>query len=239
MKKRIARNTENVLNVIFQRLSPSFAKYIVELRFQKFWVSLYRKNLHKVLEYWQKYRFLSEIEEIVDFKNSVVLDVGCGISTLLNHVEAKQKYGVDPLVEEYKNFFKYPEDVTVKMARGENLPFQENTFDIVICSNVLDHTDDPLKTLNEIYRVLKHSGKLILTLEIFPNEIKRDAAHPHSITLKKLNLLLLGNFKYIFHKKSPWIGFMAYYRFGDKATRRAHVTTYEHILVCIKEQSMR
>ena len=222
---------DRLINFVFQKMSPVLAKYRMELRFQKSWASLYKKNFDKVLEYWRKYRFLNEIEEIVDFKNTVVLDVGCGISTLLNHIEAKQKYGVDPLAEEYKIFFKYPEDVKVKVGRGENLRFPENIFDVVICSNVLDHTDDPSKTLDEIYRVLKPAGKLILTLEIFPNATKRrDAAHPHTVTLKKLGILL-RNFKVVFHKKSAWIGFMAYIQ----SNGRCKTKTYEHVLVCVKE----
>ncbi len=43
------------------------------------------------------------------------------------------------------------------------LPFAENTVDIVICLDLIEHLDDESALLNEVYRVLKANGKLILT----------------------------------------------------------------------------
>lgn len=226
------RLKQRLKSIIFKCLFLSLVKHRTEFQFQKSWVSSYMKSPDKVLEYWRKYRFLNEIEKIVDFKNSVVLDVGCGISTILNYIDAKEKHGIDPLAKEYKRIFKYPKGIKVKQGRGENLPYPENSFDVVICSNALDHTENPQKTLQQIHSVLKPGGNFILTLEIFPETYKRkrDPAHPHNITEGKLKILLRG-FTILFHKKSPWIGLKNYVEYGNeyKAER------YEHILVCIKK----
>ncbi len=214
----------------FQILAPTASKYIIELRFQKGWASLYTRNFNKVLEYWQRYRFLEEIEEIVDFENSIVLDIGCGVSTLLNHINAKQKVAVDPLMEGYKKFFSFPKDVKLEVGYGEKLPFDENTFGVVICTNAIDHTSNPSRTMEEIHRILKPSGKLILSVEINPPGVKRDAAHPHNIGLDDVNMLL-EKFSVVFHEKSPFIGFQHYtLGFGVESAQ-----TYEHIFVGVKK----
>jgi ubiquinone/menaquinone biosynthesis C-methylase UbiE len=92
---------------------------------------------------------------------------------------------------------------------AEKLPFLNNEFDVVFCSNALDHTEKPDMALKEIFRVLKDQGKLILTCEIFNEGCERDIAHPHSFTATKL-IYLLRDFKIIFLKTSPWIGMTSY-----------------------------
>jgi SAM-dependent methyltransferase len=51
-------------------------------------------------------------------------------------------------------------------AMGENIPFSENTFDIVFSTNVLEHVQDPGRVLSEALRVLKPRGVLQI---IYPN----------------------------------------------------------------------
>src|ERR1035437_2285963 len=44
-----------------------------------------------------------------------------------------------------------------------NLPFKDNSFSVIICTEVLEHVPEPEKAINELYRVLTKSGKLVLT----------------------------------------------------------------------------
>ena len=39
-----------------------------------------------------------------------------------------------------------------------DIPFEENTFDVVICNHVLEHVDDADKVMKEFYRVMKPGG---------------------------------------------------------------------------------
>jgi len=48
------------------------------------------------------------------------------------------------------------------------MPFDDNSFDIVVSSEVIEHTPDPHQAIREMYRVLKKDGTLILTT---PNKI--------------------------------------------------------------------
>ncbi|MGA1870991.1 MAG: class I SAM-dependent methyltransferase [bacterium] len=200
-------------------LSFSQNKYTSELTFQKEWANKFRDNKSSVLEYWRKYRYFDEIFKYCKIKdNTRILDVGCGISSVLHFING-ERYGIDPLAHQYKKLYEYPEGITIQQGRGERISFPDSFFDIVFCSNVLDHTTDPEKTLEEIYRVLKKKGHFILTVEVFEEKIKRDLAHPHSLKKKEVYSLLEDKFVPIFERESPWIGLRAYVNGSRKSKK--------------------
>jgi len=46
---------------------------------------------------------------------------------------------------------------------NQNLPFEDNCFDFVLCSNGIEHLEDPFHFVRECYRILKEKGKLLIT----------------------------------------------------------------------------
>ena len=52
-------------------------------------------------------------------------------------------------------------DINYIKAAGENLPFDDNSFDLVCCCDVLEHVEDVAKVISEINRVLKPGGLFI------------------------------------------------------------------------------
>lgn len=58
------------------------------------------------------------------------------------------------------------------LMSADNLVFKDNTFDAVLMIEVLEHIPDDKKAIKEAYRVLKPSGKLIITApnKLFPFE---------------------------------------------------------------------
>ena len=48
-----------------------------------------------------------------------------------------------------------------------HIPFEENTFDIAICNHVMEHVEDDIKAMGEIYRVLKPDGWAIIQVPFF------------------------------------------------------------------------
>lgn len=53
------------------------------------------------------------------------------------------------------------------VARGEEVPIQSASMDLVICSNVLDHASRPMTILREIHRVLKPGGAFFFEVDTF------------------------------------------------------------------------
>ena len=104
---------------------------------------------------------------------SKVLDVGCGegrhIFGILNEFEDVYCYGLDqdiPSLNKCKEgleFFKELDLNSTVFQQGSiyQLPFKENFFDLIICSEVLEHLDDYHAAIDEIYRVLKPGGKFL------------------------------------------------------------------------------
>nr|MDQ3393915.1 class I SAM-dependent methyltransferase [Bacteroidota bacterium] len=43
-----------------------------------------------------------------------------------------------------------------------HIPFEENKFDVVFCNHVMEHVDDDIRSMQEIYRVLKRGGWAII-----------------------------------------------------------------------------
>jgi SAM-dependent methyltransferase len=48
------------------------------------------------------------------------------------------------------------------------IPFNDNTFDVVLCNHVLEHVADDIKAMSEINRVLKKGGFAIMQVPFFP-----------------------------------------------------------------------
>jgi len=58
---------------------------------------------------------------------------------------------------------------------GEQVPFKDGTFDIVLCSQVLEYVPDPRVVVAEIHRVLKPGGSLLLSVPAaFPADSEQD-----------------------------------------------------------------
>ena len=186
------------------------SKYSTELTFQKEWLNEFLSNKLKVLEYWKNYRYLDKIIDVCKItEDTKVLDVGCGLSTVLHFIEGK-RFGIDPLGDEYLKLYKYPEGIKIKKAFGEYLPLPNAYFDVVFCSNALDHVTDPEKTISEISKVLKKDGYFVLTVKIFKTKVKRDPAHPRSFLLEDVLGLLDSDFSIISEGTSEWIGIRRY-----------------------------
>lgn len=97
-----------------------------------------------------------------DFEEKRILEIGCGPKGMIHYISGKKKVGIDPLIEEYKRL-NILEDGEVKhvIGIGEELKFERESFDIIICFNVLDRSQVPEKVCQEMFRVVKKDGKII------------------------------------------------------------------------------
>jgi SAM-dependent methyltransferase len=76
-----------------------------------------------------------------------------------NHLADKIKNLNPPL---YVKADLFPNSEEIEKIDITKIPYEDKSFDIVICNHVLEHVPDYKKALSEIYRVLKPSGKAVL-----------------------------------------------------------------------------
>jgi len=87
-----------------------------------------------------------------------VLDLGSGTGASYSDLKNFDVTALDP-DEKMLSLNNFKKKV---VGRGEELPFEENSFDNVLCCFVWRNMADTEKALNEVYRVLKPGGKFIL-----------------------------------------------------------------------------
>jgi 2-polyprenyl-6-hydroxyphenyl methylase/3-demethylubiquinone-9 3-methyltransferase len=100
-------------------------------------------------------------------KETSVLEVGCG-GGILSEEFSKMGYrmtGVDPAEKSLRTAIEHAAslnlNITYQTGVGENLPFESNSFDVVLCCDVLEHVQDLPKVIDEISRVIKTGGVFI------------------------------------------------------------------------------
>ena len=87
-----------------------------------------------------------------------VLDLGSGTGASYSDLKNFDVTALDP-DEQMLSLNNFEKKI---IGKGEELPFNENSFDNVLCCFVWRNVDDTEKALSEVYRVLKPGGKFIL-----------------------------------------------------------------------------
>lgn len=96
-----------------------------------------------------------------------VIEVGSGSNGLIFYFGARGGIGVDPLAVSYSHLFPvWQRRAATIAALGECLPFADNTFDVVLCDNVVDHAESPTTIVGELIRILKPAGLLYFTVNV-------------------------------------------------------------------------
>jgi len=76
-----------------------------------------------------------------------------------------------------------------------DLPFADNSFDIIFCNHVLEHIPDDTKAMEEIYRILKPNGWAVLQI---PQDLKRATTfEDNTITDRKERAKIFGQYDHV------------------------------------------
>jgi len=130
---------------------------------------------------------------------SKVLDVGCNGGTIGIHLLERNCHvnGVD-IVKELVDKAKR-RGIYAREGSAEDLSFyDDNSFDFVLCGEVLENLYDPFEAVQEAYRVLKPGGKYIITVphsSSFMCDDKLGDYHHQNFSLEMLNTMIYSFFK--------------------------------------------
>ena len=130
-----------------------------DLQASKYDTTFYGKHARNIYPYL--------LNDIIRCYGEEVLDLGCGTGALMKQVISEDSHrhltGIDlssQMIEKAKHQLK--NKATLVVGDSENLPFFDQTFDIVYCNDSFHHYPNPQKAIAEIYRVLKIGGTLII-----------------------------------------------------------------------------
>jgi ubiquinone/menaquinone biosynthesis C-methylase UbiE len=130
-----------------------------------------------------------------------ILEIGSGAVGILTFLtESNFRFGIDPLEYYYATIpeFKKARDEKVKYSsdKGEELPFENNYFDLIIMDNVLDHCQSPDLVFSEMDRVLSVGGVVYFRQNTynyygkyfrnFMELFQIDKGHPYSFSKTEL-----------------------------------------------------
>jgi SAM-dependent methyltransferase len=170
---------------------------------KKQWESLSQPGelkFHQKNEWRNSDNFMEETIELFDmfgysrddFEDGIVIDLGCGSKLRSKYFKKAKIVGIEPLADEFEStidwsdlneayaVYSVPAEKMVKEVKGK--------ASFVMCINVLDHTFDPMKILDNCYRYLDSEGEFLLSVDIHDDS---DDLHPIHLTPDKLEKMIL------------------------------------------------
>jgi len=108
------------------------------------------------------------------------LEIGCGpFGGMSMSYGAKEWTLLDPLADEYLKVVTTEHEF---ISSGiEEMPLDDDSFDVIFCCNALDHADDYVMGIKEMHRVIKKDGLLCVLVHCRKREEINDG-HPHSFS---------------------------------------------------------
>ena len=107
-------------------------------------------------------RRLQLIRRYVPLENRRILDIGCGLGMYVAHLReySDEVYGVDIDPAKVEEAGRTLPNVFVSPA--ETLPFEDESFDVILLNEVIEHVDDDAAAIRDACRVLKVGGHVVI-----------------------------------------------------------------------------
>lgn len=127
---------------------------------------------HDEEHWWYRGRrrvLTAELDRLPLAPGARLLDAGCGSGRtldLLTRYGSASGVDLSPMAVAAASERGHPD---VREAAVEELPFDDGTFDVVTCLDVVEHTRDDRATLAELLRVTRPGGLLLVTVPAYPS----------------------------------------------------------------------
>ena len=164
---------------------------------EKYDIESYYSESNPVIRYVEKRRVSLVLKLLSPQENEKIFEVGCGAGHVLQGVSVGKLYGID-LSQRMLSLARkrLGDKVELKKCNAGKIDYPDDFFDKIICTEVLEHTLDPIAVLREIKRVARAGGTVVLSI---PNEALIDR-------LKQI-FMKAGVFKILFKnipEKNEW-----------------------------------
>ena len=109
------------------------------------------KKIQSKIEFLDKFILLPYFKEFIDNfdSNAIIVDVGSSNRRLCNQIV---------------NFDLFPNPNVDIAGDIHNIPLRDNSIDGVIVTGVLEHVEDPITAVKELYRILKEEGRIYASI---------------------------------------------------------------------------
>ena len=139
------------------------------IKFFNIWAKFY--DYTPIIGSWLRHIQIKSIKEIKIKDNLSILDIGCGTGYSLLKISEKTNNSILSGIDISEEMLKIAKTKTesikknkiiLKKASAEKIPFESNFFDYIICTDALHHFINPQASFNEMSRILKKGGKIII-----------------------------------------------------------------------------
>src|SRR3989338_2350417 len=107
------------------------------------------------------------LQKVRDINPKTILEVGCGDGYFIELLrrEFPQTFGLDYLPIALELAHTYAPNLGLIQSDAGDLPIESNSIDLICCIEMIEHNpvDDTPQIIQEMYRVLRKGGRLILT----------------------------------------------------------------------------
>jgi SAM-dependent methyltransferase len=139
--------------------------------YRRIWVA---DSLHQWNRQWEYPFVVSKIQSCLNpNKKNRILDAGSGVTFFPYYIKSKYTscdiYCCDndkALARIFQKINKREHSVEFSCVDLRSLPYEDDWFEIVYCVSVLEHTENYRDIIEELYRVIKPKGRLIVTFDV-------------------------------------------------------------------------
>ena len=144
-------------------------------------------------------RHLIAYKEAAKLINGIVLEVGSGEGYgIMELADKAQKYiAIDKYNSPIENDLKQKNNIEFHKMNVPPLGFEDNSIDFVVTFQVIEHIKDDEKFVQEIHRVLKPGGKLIITTPNILMSLSRNPWHIREYNPTEMKDILKTSFSNI------------------------------------------